>query len=101
MSRRAISLLGESFADEELKQSYIPVFLRAARNLALIAAQGKRYAEAEKGYKFVVEMAEKFYGRSDPSLIEPLEEYAALLRAMNRPAEAARIEGRLRLLKRQ
>jgi tetratricopeptide (TPR) repeat protein len=87
MSRRALSLLGEAFESEELKHSDIPVFLRAARNLARVDVESKRYAEAEKTYKFVVEAVEKFYGRSDPSLIEPLEEYAALLRAMKRPAE--------------
>jgi tetratricopeptide (TPR) repeat protein len=100
MSRRALSILGGALENYELKNSDIFVFLRAARNLALIDVERKRYIEAEKTYKFIISSIEKFYGLRDSSLIEPLEEYAKLLRVMKRPIEAARIENRVRQLKR-
>jgi tetratricopeptide (TPR) repeat protein len=101
MSRRALSILGEALEHSELMKSDVFVFLRAARNLALIDTERKRYVEAAKNYKFIVTTIEKFYGPRDSSLIEPLEEYAKLLRVMKRPLEAARIESRVRQLKRQ
>jgi tetratricopeptide (TPR) repeat protein len=99
MSRRALSLLREALENSG-KDEDIFVLLRAARNLALIDVERKRYKEAEKTYKFIISSIEKFYGQRDPSLIEPLEEYAKLLRVMKRPIEATRIESRLGLLKR-
>ena len=100
MSRRALSILAEALQDHELKNDDIFVFLRAARNLARIDIERKRYAEAEKTYKFIVSTIEQYHGQRDSSLIEPLEEYAKLLRVMKRPIEAARIESRVRQLKR-
>ena len=99
MSRRALSILSEALKDSG-KDEDIFVFLRAARNLALIDVERKRYVEAEKAYKFIISSIEKFYGQRDSSLVEPLEEYAKLLRVMKRPIEAARIESRVGQLKR-
>jgi tetratricopeptide (TPR) repeat protein len=100
MSRRALTILSGALENNELKDDDLFLFLRAARNLALIDVERKRYIEAEKTYKFMISAIEKFYGLRDSSLIEPLEEYAKLLRVMKRPIEAARIESRVALLKR-
>jgi len=99
MSRRALTLLSGALDNNQLKDDDLFLFLRAARNLALIDVERKRYAEAEKTYKFIIAGIEKLYGERDSSLIEPLEEYAKLLRVMKRPVEAARIETRVRQLK--
>ncbi len=100
MSRRALSILGEALENNELKESDISIFFRGLRILALVEVERKRYVEAEKTYKSLVSGIEKFYGQRDSSLIEPLEEYAKLLRIMKRPIEALRIENRVKLLKR-
>lgn len=42
---------------------------------------------------------EKHYGRQNSSLLEPLEEYAKLLRILKRPLEATKIENRIKQLK--
>jgi len=99
MSRRALTLLSGALDKNQLKDDDLFLFLRAARNLALIDVERKRYAEAEKTYKFIIAAIEKLYGERDLSLIEPLEEYAKLLRVMKRPIEAERIETRVRQLK--
>jgi tetratricopeptide (TPR) repeat protein len=99
MSRRALTILSGALENNELKNDDLFLFLRAARNLALIDIERKRYIEAEKTYKFIISSIEKFYGQRDASLIEPLEEYGKLLRVMKRPIEAARIENRVRQLK--
>ncbi len=100
MSRRAVTILSEASKNNELNDADLFLFLRAARNLAHIDVERKNYIDAEKTYKFIISSIEKFYGQRDSSLIEPLEEYAKLLRVMKRPIEATRIENRVRLLKR-
>lgn len=99
MSRRALTILSDAL-NNELNDDDVFVLLRAARNPALIDVERKRYAEADKGYKFIISSIERFYGQRDSSLIEPLGEYAKLLRTMKRPIEAARIENRIKQLKR-
>ena len=98
VSRRALSLLGSALENRDLNHGDIQVFLRAARNLALIDVERKKYPEAEKTYQFIISAIEEFYGRQDLSLAEPLQEYAKLLRVMQRPDEASKVEGRVRRL---
>jgi hypothetical protein len=84
----------------ELGEDDMFLFMRAARTLARVDIKRKEYARADGSYKFIISSIEQFYGPDDTTLIEPLEEYASLLREMNRPAEAARAEARVKRLRR-
>ena len=98
MDKRALSILGTALEKGELNDDDLFTFLRAAKNLAEVNVETKNYAEAEKEYKFIIMEVEKLYGQQDSSLIEPLEEYAKLLRILNRSTEAARVEARIKQL---
>ena len=67
---------------------------RSLNNLAgAYAAQGK-YAEAEPLYQRSLAILEKVRGPDDPDVATVLSNYAALLQATNRGAEAAKLEAR-------
>lgn len=68
-------------------------------NLALVYVEQKKYAEAELRYKGVILTTEKLKGERHPDLILYLENYAKLLRLTNRPAQAAKLDARIRLIK--
>jgi tetratricopeptide (TPR) repeat protein len=99
MSKRAFGIFGEAIDNGEFTEDDTYTFLRAARLLAQVKVEGKKYAEAEKTYKLMIPIMEKNYGRQDSNLIEPLEEYAKLLRILKRPLEATKIETRIKQLK--
>lgn len=101
MSKRAFGIFGEAIDNGEFTDEDVFTFIRATRLLAQVNVEGKKYIEAEKGYKFTLSQMEKYYGRQDSSLIEPLEEYAKLLRILKRPIEAVKIETRIKQLKLQ
>ncbi|MGH9532992.1 MAG: tetratricopeptide repeat protein [Terriglobales bacterium] len=62
------------------------------------AVQGK-YKEAEPLYQQAMAAQEEVLGLENPDLIATLEKYAALLRATDRPAEAAKLEARAKKIK--
>ncbi len=68
-------------------------------NLAeLYHAQGK-YPEAEPLYQRALAIWEKALGPEHPNVATVLENYAALLRQMNRNSEAAEMEARVKAIR--
>ncbi len=68
-------------------------------NLALLyEAQGK-YAEAEPLYGRALAILEKTLGPDHPNVAQSLENYAALLREINRKTEAAELEARAKAIR--
>ncbi len=60
--------------------------------------QGK-YAEAEPLYKRSLAIREKALGPQHPDVAQSLENYAALLRNMNREDEVAKMEARAKAIR--
>jgi tetratricopeptide (TPR) repeat protein len=78
----------ERFPDQDLRLA------RSLNNLAgAYAAQGK-YAEAEPLYQRSLAILEKVRGPDHPDVATALSNYAALLQATKRSAEAAKLEAR-------
>ena len=59
----------------------------------------KKLGDAEKAYGRLVALTEKRLGPSHESLVQPLEEQAAVLRELNRVADALPIEERARAIR--
>ncbi len=64
----------------------------------VFAAQGK-YKEAEPLFQEAIAAQEEVLGPENPDLVRTLESYAALMRATNRAAEAAKLEARAKKIK--
>ncbi len=64
----------------------------------LYEAQG-RYAEAEPLYQRSLTIMEKALGPEHPNVATTLENYAELLRTMNRDAEAKSMEARAKAIR--
>ncbi len=71
------------------------VDISSLHNLALVKAGLKKYRAADALYKRILAIAP-----NSPGLVPVLNEYAEVLHAMNREAEAARVEARAKSLKR-
>jgi tetratricopeptide (TPR) repeat protein len=69
------------------------------RNLALVRTAQKNYKEAEPLFKRALAALDASYNQGSARLIELLPDYAAVLRQLGRPAEAAKLEARLKVLK--
>ena len=54
-----------------------------------------RYAEAESLFQHALAIYEQALGPDSPRIIDVLEDYAIMLRSMQRTAEAARLEARI------
>jgi tetratricopeptide (TPR) repeat protein len=67
-------------------------------NLSSIRVRQKKFTEAEQLLLVALVIRTKIQGAAHPDLIEPLRNYAILLRQTNRPVDAANIEARIRLL---
>ena len=63
-------------------------------NLALLSYTQGRYGEAEPRYQRALAIREKVLGPEHPDVAAVRKNYAALLRATNRDAEAAQLEAR-------
>jgi tetratricopeptide (TPR) repeat protein len=82
----------EPFGDQD------PRLARSLNDLAAAyAAQGK-YTAAEPLYKRSLVMLEKAYGPDHPAVATALSNYAQLLQATGRSAEAAQLEARARAI---
>jgi len=69
------------------------------RNLALVRTAQKNYKDAEPLFKRALAALDASYNQGSARLIELLPDYAAVLRQLGRPAEAAKLEARLKALK--
>ncbi len=63
-----------------------------------LTAQAK-YKEAEPLFQEAIQIQEEMLGPENPDLVRTLEQYAALMRATNRAAEAAKLEARAKKIK--
>ncbi len=68
--------------------------MRSEHNLALIYVHQKKYELAEQSYKAAILTMETLYGPSSAGLTLYLNNYAKLLRALKRDAEAKAVETR-------
>ena len=68
-------------------------------NLGLLYKTQGRYNEAEPFYKRSLAIREKALGPAHPNVAKGLENYAALLRKMNRDAEAKNMEARAKVIR--
>ena len=73
----------------------IPTSPRASTTWPLLYDAQGRYADAEPRYQRALAIREKVLGPEHPDVATVGENYAALLRATNRDAEAAQLEARL------
>jgi len=68
------------------------------RNLALIRVAKENYKDAEPLFKRALAALDAPYNRSSGQLPELLGDYAAVLRQLGRPGEAAKLEARRKAL---
>jgi hypothetical protein len=64
------------------------------RELGKLAFNRGAYGEAERRFMQALAVQERALGPEHPDLVGTLENYAILLRAANRPAEANEVESR-------
>lgn len=93
--KQAISIY-KAIIDERLSLGLMPGSERV--ELAKALSEDKNKAEAEKIYLQMIAEAEQKYGPTDSFMIFPLTSYKDFLAANNRPAEAAKIDKRLKLV---
>ena len=67
--------------------------------LAEVYTAQRKYKEAEPLFQEAIAAQEEMLGPENPDLVRTLESYAALLRATNRAAEAAKLEARANKIK--
>jgi tetratricopeptide (TPR) repeat protein len=79
----------------------IAALMRSDHNLALILVEQKKYDKAEGSYKAAILSMETLYGKTSPGLILYLNNYAKLLKVLNRTAEAMALEARVKSMKEQ
>ncbi len=68
-------------------------------NLAELYREQGDYAKAEPLYKKALAIREKALGPTHPTLAKGLENYAALLRTLNRIPEAEKLEARAKAIR--
>jgi tetratricopeptide (TPR) repeat protein len=68
-------------------------------NLALLYYHQARYAEAEPLFQRSIAILEGTLGPEDPSLIQRLDNYAALLRRTGRPLQATSLVNRAQAIR--
>ncbi len=76
-----------------------PDTANSLNNVAKLCYSLGRYSEAEPLYQRSLIMFEETLGKEHPILVATLENYAALLRKMNRADEAAKLEARARQIR--
>ena len=79
----------------------IAAMMRSDHNLALILVEQKKYDKAEGYYKAAILSMETLYGKNSRGLILYLNNYAKLLKVLNRTAEATVLETRVKSIKEQ
>jgi tetratricopeptide (TPR) repeat protein len=79
--------------------AFAPDDLVTETNLAMIYHREGAYGEAEPLYRRSLDRMENQFGLEHPDLVPILERYAELFKALNRPAEAERLEERARRIR--
>lgn len=92
---RAFQILIE-IPDKQRDLEQAQLSLDLCNNLGLIYTERKEFGVAERFFKLGLAAAEKWKGADHPDLVRYLNNYAALLRAMKRASDAAKIEARVR-----
>ncbi len=88
-----------SIPKEDRTPTDLAAVMRSDHNLALIYVEQKKYERAEQSYKEAITAMEKLYGPENPNLILYLNNYAKLLKILQRDAEARVLEARAEKLK--
>jgi tetratricopeptide (TPR) repeat protein len=95
LCRRALAILEAAHGGDH------PEVARCLSKLAAIYSARGEFARAEPLCRRALAIREKDPAAADHALVETLEDYAALLRNLNRPDEAARHDARAREIRRQ
>ena len=90
---RAVAIREKNLAADD------PAIDASIKLLAWAYRAQKKFGDAEKAYGHLVALTEKRFGPSHESLIQPLEEQAAVLRELNRASEALPIEERAKAIR--
>ncbi len=75
------------------------IFFEVPNNLALLYYAQGQYSQAEPLYQRALAIREKTLGPEHPKLATSLENYAALLRKLDRTAEAESMEVRAKAIR--
>lgn len=87
-------------ADRDLMEEYVLSWAMCQQNLAAINInENRNYPEALIFVEQAITAHELTQGRDHPDLIDPLTDYAKILRHLGRIREAVKVEGRVRKLK--
>jgi tetratricopeptide (TPR) repeat protein len=96
---KAQKLFAAAVADAESGGDSDARLARSLNNLAAAYAAQGDYAKAEPLYRQALALLEKVRGPDHADVATCLENYAALLRQTNRPAEAEQLEQRARAIR--
>ena len=105
MNTEAAALFNRAFAiltkipPEDATSEELDMVVSCIFNLGLIDKDQKNYTAAEKRFKVVILLTEKLKGLQHPDLLDYLDNYASVLRAMKRLAEASKVEYRAKLIR--
>ena len=102
MARKAADPFGRRKSAVEQAETFAPEDPRLAtslNNLAMIYHVQGKYTEAEQLYKCAIGVHEKALGPDDLDLATTLENYADLLRNMNREVQAFQMEARAKAIR--
>lgn len=97
---RAFELFNK-FGSEDVKKGDFALLAAIVHNQATTYEKQGRLPEAAKKLEFLISFAEIIKGKDSPWLIPELEAYAKILRAQKRNSLAAKVETRLKLLRRK
>lgn len=75
-----------------------PRIPQSLNNLANCYRQQGKFADAEPVYQRAIDIKSRLSGPVSPDLVPILENYAKMLRAANRPAEADKMEAKARAI---
>lgn len=98
--RRALSIFGAIPTEAQTDENMIAV-ATCDMNLSSIKVRQGKFKEAEEFILLALMIRTGVQGAAHPDLIEPLRNYAILLRQMNRNKDAADLETRIRLIRAQ
>ena len=93
--RRALVILETAYGGDH------PEVARCLTKLARVYSAQGEFNRAEPLCRRALAIHEKTPAAADPGLIETLEDFAVLLRNLERPEEAARLDARAREIRRQ
>ena len=98
--RRALSIFGAIPTETQTDENMIAV-ATCDMNLSSIQVRQGKFKEAEEFILLALMIRTGIQGATHPDLIEPLRNYAILLRQTNRNKEASDIENRIKVIRAQ